>query len=46
MPNKRGGPNEQGGWNICPNLIKGEGSIVPNKRGGWKFSFKLINGEG
>ena len=46
MPNKRGGPNKQGGWRIFQNLINGEGKHVPNKRGGWKFPSNLINGEG
>ena len=37
MPNKRGGPNKQGGWKMFQNLINGEGYNVPNKRGGGKF---------
>ena len=38
LPNKRGGPNKQGGWKMFQNLINGEGNNVPNKRGGWKIS--------
>ena len=45
LPNKRGGPNKQGGWKLLKKSINGEGENVPNKRGGWKSSSNSINGE-
>ena len=45
LPNKRGGPNKQGGWKLFWKSINGEGENVPNKRGGWKCSSNSINGE-
>ena len=38
LPNKRGGPNKQGGRKIFKKSINGEAENVPNKRGGWNFS--------
>ena len=45
LPNKRGGPNKQGGWKIFKKSINGEAENVPNKRGGWNFFSNSINGE-